>query len=288
MPRFLRPFQGVPAPLPLSGLFLFAPAVSMKLAGQPMRQAFADMGKESLYKRSQLEPRDEAAGLALLSELAAILPDGAPAADLIRKTASGDPQARAQLEAKGLWEVFLHLKATSTGLSPVDESVLAIERACKEPHRLVHQGRCAEAAAMLQADPLMRSFLWPDALAIISAARRPEQLRPLQLAVALEIQLSLLALTDASDPPEEGGDTSSFSCLVPPAQGAACNPTSLLFRWLKAAAGAASIGDLLRRAPAQIDPTTLKRWSSGAHQPSETWLRALSQHLFGDPGHAPL
>ena len=49
--RFNFPFQGKPAPLELSGLFLLSPTVHLKILGLSMSGVFAELGRKSLYKQ---------------------------------------------------------------------------------------------------------------------------------------------------------------------------------------------------------------------------------------------
>lgn len=278
----------------MSGLFLLAPDVDMKLLGHPIRRIFKEKGKESLYKRLEQQVQEETPAAAeVLQELIELFSD-APFRDLFAAAAQGDTQAQARINAMGPWEATLYhqLAVPSGKLSPQGAFILDIERACKAPMRLVQERRFAEAAGMLAEHMVMQQFLWPRALSVFSCATEPLQLLPTQAAVALEIRLSLVALVDVTVSLKEGNDSPScFSCLITTDEKHPRNPTSLFFQWLKAEVGASTINALLDKDESEsgaLDISTLKRWSSGSHQPHEDCLRPLAAELFGDSEYEPL
>jgi hypothetical protein len=292
--RYNRPFQGAPSALPLSGLFLFSPYVDMKLLGKTMRGVLTDEGKESLFKRlERLQREEHPSAVETLRELLKLYPDS-PFNHVIESALNGNDTAQAKIDSMGLWEVFLYDKwAVPDGkLSHQGAFILEIERACKEPMRLVRENQAAKAASLLAAHPVMCQFLWPDALDIFSAAQEPLKLLPLQASVALEIRLSLVALVDVTvSAPAPPNADSRFSCLVPSIERQDLNPTSLFFRWLKKEVDVETIDGLLAKVKAEngrIDTTTLKRWSNGSHQPNQEWLRILARDVFDDDDHEPL
>lgn len=292
--HYLQPFPGAHAALPMSGLFLLAPDVDMKLAGHPFQSTFKGIGKESLFKRLKKQQQKETPAIhAAMEELLALFPD-APFRGMLEAAAHGDAEARAYVDSLGLWEIFLYDQWAVPGetVGPQGAFILEIERACKAPLRLVQEHRFADAAAMLAEHPVMRQFLWPRALSVFSCVTEPLQLLPTQAAVALEIRLSLVALVDVTVSLKEGNNSPScFSCLIAPEDEHPRNPTSLFFQWLKTEVGASTINALLDKDESEsgaLDISTLKRWSSGSHQPHEDCLRALSAELFGDSEYEPL
>ncbi len=79
--------------------------------------------------------------------------------------------------------------------------------------RKMTHGHSQAATEALLTDPVMSAFLWPEA---VSALRNMPKLtqgsqHPVQLAVALEVHLSILASLDAQLP----GSTSWFQTLLP-------------------------------------------------------------------------
>lgn len=278
----------------MSGLFLLAPDVDMKLLGHPVQRTFKDMGKESLYKRLKQQQRKETLAIRkTMDELLALFPE-APFCGVLEAAARGDAEARAHIDSLGVWEIFLYDQWAVPGetVSPQGTFILEIERACKAPMRLVQEHQFTEAASMLAEHPVMRQFLWPRALSLFSCATEPLQLLPLQAAVALEIRLSLVALVDITVSLRENNNSPScFSCLIPTEGEHLRNPTTLFFQWLKAEVGASTINALLDKDESEsgaLDISTLKRWSSGSHQPHEDCLRPLAKELFGDTDYEPL
>lgn len=288
-----NPFQGKKAPLPLSGLFLFDPSVDMKLQGHPMRKIFTEMGKESLFKRvEKAQPEESLSNKVLLNDLIGSFFD-APFVSLFEEARDGNEQASAKINAMGPWETFLNGRhgATFENLPAQSRFILEIERACKEPFLLIQANRYSEATELLETHPVMQLFLWPQALTILSSAKSKDKLPPLQVAVALEIRLSLIALVDATVTDSITSEAySNFSCLVPSCEQQR-NPTSLFFYWLKKEVGASKIEEIAddrKDRNLEIDITTLKRWSSGSHHPSQNWLSTIAQEVFGDAQYEPL
>ena len=290
---YRNPFSGRKTPLQMSGLFLFSPNVDMKLTGHPMRQLFAEMGHESLYKRAQqLNPFDDQAAERLMQELVGIFPNTA-LAPIMAAVSHGDAAAQAAVAAMGTWELALYDQEHGSAgpLSAHNRFILEIEHACKAPFASARQHRMAEVVALLSEHPLMRNFLWPEATDALLAAADPLALLPVQASVALEIRLSLIAIADVTLGEVAPNTPSHFTGLLPSAENPARNPTALFFAWMKRAAGAATIEAMLsNRSPGRLfaDVTTLKRWSNGSHHPRVEWLRLFSKELFGDPDYKPL
>lgn len=252
-----------------------------------MRATFIAMGKESLFKKLNrsvklkipLTPR-------LQNDLITILPPFFR--DDVHAAFNGDETVSKRLDAMGLWESFLKGAFDGPEIKWPAHRIftLKIERACAEPFRLFQANQFGEAAARLVADPLMKLFLWPEALAAIKSVQSKESLLPLQASVMIEIHLSILAGLDVDlESMDEGRLKSRFSCLLPTRE---LNPTSLFFRWLQEEAGTPTIQCLFndsRLRELSVDMGTLKRWSNGSHQPGTVWLQLISQSLFGQADH---
>ncbi len=291
--RFFNPFPGKPAALPLSGLFLFDPSVSLKLAGHPLRSLIAEIGDESLYKRFERTMRGtQAANISLVRDLLGRLPADAANFQEMRAAADGDVQAQQHMQAMGIWEAYFRgAFGEKEQLTLHRRHILEIERASTEPHNLVRQGRLAEAMEHLASDPLMTRFFWPEATAIFNRAAYEKQLVPLQASLAMEVHLSCLVAWDVELQLGECSTTGSLlRDVLPSAESPGCNPTSLFFRWLKREVAAKSMQSFLEHPKARglsLDIVTLKRWSRGSHHPSVTWLRPLVGAFFGDADYAP-
>lgn len=262
-----------------------------------MRSSFTEIGKESLFKRLQTAGQDESSleqGTFLpssrdtLKEVLTLFAN-TPFSCLFEKALDGDVAALNTVQSLGLWEVFLYDQWAVSGvkLSPQAAFVLDIERASKEPERLARLRDFEAAAEALATHPVMRQFMWPEALRIFSSTTEPAHLLPVRASVALEIRLSLIALIDVTVTRDAGTPTVSyFSCLIPSDELSDMNPTSLFFRWFRDKAGAATIEALLAKNKSGkggiANTTTLKRWSNGSHQPSVVWFKALAQEQFGN------
>ena len=291
--RFFNPFPGKPVALPLSGLFLFDPSVSLKLAGHPLRGLITELGDESLYKRFERTMKGaQAANIGLIRDLLGRLPADAANLAEMRAAADGDVQAQQRMQAMGIWEAYF-----KGGIGEEEQltlhrtHILEIERASAEPHNLVRQGRLAEAMEHLARDPLTTRFFWPEAKTIFNHAANERQLVPLQASLAIEVHLSCLVAWDVELQLDGCSTTGSLlRDVLPSTESPGCNPTSLFFRWLKREVGASSMKALLEHPKARglsLDIVTLKRWSRGSHHPSITWLRPLMRAFFGDAEYAP-
>jgi len=285
--QYYNPIQGKPAPIELSGLFLFSPSSEVKISGSSFSGLFADMGEASLYKMyDQTMKGKRQPGPELISKISAILPTQYPIAEDLNAAINGDELAQTRMDQIGLWESYLI--GISNGdeqmLSPRDAFILSVERACAEPAYLVSQGKISEAAKLLLKNPLMRNYFWPEAVPIFNSKSDAKQLLPLQLSIAHEVFLSGLAAMDAGlETPD-----SQLLDVLPHPQKPGCNPTKLFFIWLKSQIGAKSIQSILddkRAKDLKIDLVTLKRWSSGRHHPDIAWLTPVVHAFFEEAVH---
>jgi hypothetical protein len=167
--------------------------------------------------------------------------------------------------------------------------ILDIEQRTQPILQLLVRKQLNEARQVMLNDPLLKLFFWPEAIKKFRELTSAEILNPLFIAVAMEIQLSILACQDIYHGKQSSD--SWFTSLLPSAQGRYRSPTAQFFDWLKKEMGARSIGAMLddsRLAPllgaetkrGQLDESTLKRWSCGQHNPSNKLIEELAKALY--------
>jgi hypothetical protein len=104
-------------------------------------------------------------------------------------------------------------------------------------------------------------------------------------AVALEARLSIMACWDVQLQVASGErNKSNFSFLLPAPLGVGRNPVGLLFQWLLDKSGTSSIRALSedkRLNDSTIDFGTLGAWSRGTNLPKWSYLKKMSDALFG-------
>jgi hypothetical protein len=284
--RFINPFGGRAKALELSGLFLFDPTVEMKLGGNPLRALYVEMEKESLYKCLERSARLNIPwSERLANELIELLPLSIQ--DDIRAMLGGDDSVVQRMGIVGLWTFYFYaLEASRTKpLHAHEQLTIDIERACVEATLLCNQGHFADAAMHLSGDPLMRNFLWPAALEAIAAAPDFQGLIAARVAVALEARLSILACWDVQLQVAAGEvEKSNFAFLLPSPHPRGKNSVSLLFQWLLEKAGVSTVRALsedVRLVSSSIDLGTLGAWSRGTNLPKWSYLKPMSEALFG-------
>lgn len=272
--------------LELSGLFLFDPTVEMKLGGNPLRALYVEMERESLYKCLE-----RSAGLnipwseRLVDELIELLPLSIQ--DDMRAMLGGDDSVAKRMGVVGLWSFYFYALETSRThpLHAHEQLTIDIERACVEPASFCNQGHFAEAAIHLSDDPLMRNFLWPAALEAIAAASNFQGLIAVRASVTLEVRLSIMACWDVQLQVAAGEvEKSNFAFLLPSSHPRGKNSVSLLFQWLLEKAGVSTVRALaedVRLVSLSIDLGTLGAWSCGTNLPKWSYLKSMSEVLFG-------
>ena len=287
-----RPFDGRPGTDDF-GLFLFGPNTMLRLTGTSIRAEFTNRGYESQYKAQEKIQSgvaiDREKYLKKMKELHAQfqLPED-PSPLLLEYLAAPDnPDAvvskeLAQLSSWGAY--FLGYDQ----LESHHQHILDIEQRSYDAHQLFSHGHSQAATEALLTDPVMSAFLWPEA---VSALRNMPKLtqgsqHPVQLAVALEVHLSILASLDAQLP----GSTSWFQTLLPTVKQ---NVTAKLFQWMKGEYR--TIGDWLDRpefvelvGSGELDAATAKRWSAGRTHPSHAKIKAIVQALYANGEEVPL
>lgn len=137
----------------------------------------------------------------------------------------------------------------------------------------------------LSNDPLLKNFLWPSVKSAYKRVSTIQQFGPIQLAIALEVQLSVLACIDVSLMADKTDlESSLFIQLLPNDFHA---PTANFFHWLKQLLNAKK---LLMRVnhkailpffdDNELDVSTVKRWSSGAFHPSHKLINRLALAIY--------
>jgi len=284
--RFINPFDGRAKALELSGLFLFDPTVEMKLGGSPLRSLYVEMGKESLYKSLERSAKLKTPWSARLSdELVGLLPPSIQ--EDMRAMLAGDEAVAQRRGIVGVWSYYFNvLESLKTQpLHAHEQLTLDVERACVDAAELCNEGCFADAAKRLADNPLIRNFLWPTALEAIAAATTFQRLLPARASVALEVRLSIIACWDVQLQVAAGEvGKSNFAFLLPSPRRSGKNSVSLFFRWLLEKAGASTIRALSedkRLFSSSIDLGTLGAWSRGTNLPKWSYLKTISDALFG-------
>lgn len=288
MPSISWPLRGKPAPIEL-GLFLFSPSSVLKVSGETIRGLFIERNEESLYKgliKLRLGHAVRISGIfdglrRLLSQLP--LPSKKNtlfyqfSQALNEKTAFPE-----ELDTLGDWEKFWLARDS---LEPHQQYIVSIERCCYRPGQLLKQGNVTDALQLLLGDALMESFFWPEAIAAFQQTTRMpiSGPMPVQVSIALEVQLSILACLDTFLMSQHDTTASWFLPLLP-TEKQNCN--ARFFRWLKG--DAPSIEAWLNQksllsATNSPDISTAKRWSSGASLPSHKHIEELADILSDEP-----
>lgn len=287
--RFVNPFNGRAKALELSGLFLFDPTVELKLGGNPLRSLYVEMDKESLYKSLERSIKLKMPWSQRLSEtVIELLPLSIQ--EEMRAMLGGDESVAQRKGIFGLWSFYFYA-IESSRIHPLhahEQLTIDIERACLNAAALCDQGCFADAARLLAADPLMRNFLWPAALEAIAEAPGFQGLLPARASVALEVRLSIMACWDVQLQVAAGEvEKSNFAFLLPSPHPTGKNSVSLFFRWLLEKAGVSTIRALsedVRLVSSSIDLGTLGAWSRGTNLPKWSYLKSISDALFGEDG----
>jgi len=284
--RFINPFQGRAKPLELSGMFLFDPTVEMKLGGTPLRTLYSEMNKESLYKCLERSNKLNIAWTdRLTNELVELLP--ASIQDEIRAGLRGDESVLHREGIVGLWGFYFYMLNKLQGRPRYahEKLIIDIERACVGAATLCNEGRFIEASALLATDPIMRKFLWPAALEAMTNATDFRGLIAVRASVALEVRVSIMACWDVQLQVAAGEtQKSNFAFLLPSPHLRGKNPVSLFFQWMLEKAGVSTVRALMddvRLVSSSVELGTLGAWSRGTNLPKWSYLKSLSDALFG-------
>ncbi|MBP6018373.1 MAG: hypothetical protein KA735_02685 [Burkholderiaceae bacterium] len=308
-PRFLRPFSGKPAPFCFSGLFLFSPHVFIRLGGFSLSGIYKAAGHESLFKRfdavskGRKKPAPDVVA-ALLQEMVeafgfpddvrAIFSEGIEA-ELALATHTKNERAMISIEHQiGEYGAFFWGLNHNTGrlASSLDQSFLIdVETASALAHQHLMQEAYPQAYEAIVNNELLKRFIWPDVMVAMKNAATQTRYVFLRALVAVEVHLAHLVIMDHSYETDcLANDTNALMSVWPTLDKPFKNPTALLFDWTKAKSGVRTISafyDHPKLTTIKMEMVTLKRWSSGSHQPDREWLETLVAALFGDKAYKP-
>jgi hypothetical protein len=262
-------------------VFLLAPVADLQLDGLSMRSACKAEGKEYLFKLLDRVMKPTAAPSQerqprWLNAMLSSLPAGNAVGDVLKRASAGDEAARAEIDGMGLWlcwraglgqSVRPHLRIA------VDHAV-EVEQASLEALRCLTEGAYGQAADAVAANPTIRCYANDVALARLSGAESQLAALPARAACLCEFLLSQVARVEVRiSPARPAVSNAAFGALLAGDPVKRCNPGGVLIRSIQEWFGATSLEGFLKlnagsRAPAVIDESTLKRWSSGAVFPS--------------------
>lgn len=283
--HYPNPFQGKPAEIPLSGLFLFHPEVALKLDGLSSRRILDVIGWESPLKcLERFKSLGRPPTKKLLAELRKMASQ-APMGDDLLAALAGDDTLRDKWNAVGDWETFqLGMISRSKG-QPGDaqvEFLVEVEKRSGLPLALFEQQRFEDCAQTLGADPVLSRFVGTGALAQIAGAPSVNALGVLRERVAMEVWLSATAALDlqysANVSIEPGAPVLGERLLG--SAGDERTPTRRFFACLMACMGVTSIPAFEKRLDLNLDNNSigaarLKKWSCGKEHPSRSALERI-------------
>lgn len=290
--RMTRPFDGRPASADLE-LFLFTPDTLLRTIGTTIRKEFSERGYESQYKILEKARAGKAINREhLLKKMKEFhdqfqLPDNPDPIlqEFLAILDNPDATISSELARLSSWGSYF---LSARELAPHHRHILDIEKRSYDAHQLFCLGDSQAATDALLSDSVMKGFLWPEA---ITALRNMPQLtqysqHPAQVAVALEVHLSILSALDV----QLSWSESWFEPLLPTARQ---NVTARLFQWMKGEYR--TIEDWLDRpefielvGSGELDTPTVKRWSAGRVHPSHAKVTAIANALFERADGVPL
>ena len=294
--KYPKPFAGRAAKVELC-LFLFSPSTFMKFSGVTMRKVFTELGKESLFKRIESAVKHESSPsekiqadlVNTINTLCAKDQSSLKVKDFIG--AMIDPaSSTTEIREMGFWESYL---LGRDRLEVHQQFILEIERKCTPVSFEISRGRFQKALFYLNNDPLLKNFLWPSFKSAYKRVSTIQQFGPIQLAIALEVQLSVLASIDVSLMADKTDlEESLFIQLLP---NDTHSPTANFFHWLKQLLNAKTIDEWVNHKKIlpffddnELDVSTVKRWSCGAFHPSHKLINRLALAIYPIDGSEPL
>lgn len=287
---------------------MLGPQVMLKLDVMPMRALYKEMGKESLYKRleqalqRQVEQseRSQEELLRHYTELNAILKEllammesinpNHPDLGVIKRAIEGEKKAICEINRWGHWEAYLKGESVDTS-RPYAAYLLDLEKGSQKIGRLFARKRFACAAKAIERHPFLSLLFWPEALARLKIMQEQDNPMPLQMAILLEVELSLVAAADVQFSHEQGPIPGVFHELLPIGENAVKNTAALFYQWFKAAVGGKSVAAIIndpKTGGITVSEVTLHRWSMGRHFPSKAQLSQLAAFHFGDEQYGPM
>ena len=295
--KYPKPFAGRTAKVELC-LFLFSPSTFIKFSGVTMRKVFTELGKESLFKSIESAVKHESSPSEkiqadLVNTINALSAKEQTSLKWVKDLigAMRDPaSAPTEFRDMGFWESYL---LGRDRLEIHHQFILEIERKCTPVSFEISRGGFQKALFYLSNDPLLKNFLWPSVKSAYKRVSTIQQFGPIQLAIALEVQLSVLACIDVSLMADKTDlESSLFIQLLPNDFHA---PTANFFHWLKQLLNAKTIDEWVNHKAIlpffddnELDVSTVKRWSSGAFHPSHKLINRLALAIYPNGGSEPL
>lgn len=270
----------------MCSVFLLTPDADMKLDGFSLRAALKADGKEYLFKIFDRAMRGEPGQsqgqmVRQLTTLLSGVPTMPAFLDVIKRGIAGDEDARAEAVGMGLWQCW---RAGAGDRGPLHQRIaidhaIEVEQACRRAALHLRDKSFDHVAASIADAPLIRPYASDASLARLAVATSDLAALPTRAACLCEFLLSQVARVDVrTAASRSAGKGDEYGHLLFGVD--RCNPGGAVIRWIQARLGAATLADILTlnaesSAPAIIDESTLKRWSSGAAFPSGAKLGKL-------------
>lgn len=292
-PSFGR--SGRPRKIKFSDLFLWDPIIELELNGLSLSDAIGEGNPAMLSLFRDVGRKRQIS----VDRVTAILPsalDGMPphfAAEFRNALNSED----CNVSGLGKWSAFIYAQSTKGNddwppkLSPLGQHFIEIEQALREPTMAWHQGDMAHCVDLLEASPVLASYLWPEVIARLRNATTDAEVNAARCMVMLELYLSCLACWDALLQANGYAEESVFEIVFPDFSAERLRrPNTLFFAWLAHYSGANAtlatkihqINKLARDTAIDSTRRQLRRWRNGSGFPSDAALDALYRNLYGD------
>lgn len=291
--------MGKPKPLGLSSFILLSPDSMMKMDGLPMRDAWIQMDKETVFKGVErfLKVRPTKIPPKLKSHMKDLF-DGMPDSDfktLFLNGLDGGAEAIEKVNQFGSWESFrlAFPPSSQDGTCVWMNHCVEVEKASVEIDGLLLEGAYAAAAAALKTNLTLAPYVSANAIQMLAqATTETDALLPRSVGVCefLLAQVAKLDVVLGSVEPQQQHSTTYQYLLSAKAQ-QTCSPGRELYQWLKATLKIKTFSEfqtLATRANgvATVDISSLKRWSQGAEFPREDKLRLVIETILQNRGHS--
>jgi hypothetical protein len=263
----------------------------MQLSGTSIRQAYAEIGQESLWKgfervkklQLQFIPPTVARAFSRLVQDA----PATPFVNLLVRAFDGDKEAQAAVAALPSWEAMLEgLRSNQEEVWPIRliEALhfMEIERASRQVDVLLSKHAFADAVLAWREVPELQPYLREEALISWSCASSLVETLPAQTAGMCELLLSQVVRAEY-DLADYGLAPGNFASLLLAASENKCRPGREFMRWMMNALKLRSQGELLEVAHSMsstpdeeiVHESTLKAWCAGTNFPSENLIRQI-------------
>lgn len=240
-----------------------------------------ESGEESLYKRI-VGFNYQGDSLKLMQELSSRLdPESVIGRMAFEVLETGIVDKDSIQRLPGVHECFLEgLYHPTREKSYPATLIIEVERQTSKANQLILEGKVQDAVKNLIDQPIAKHLLWPAALEILVNAKTKKDLVALNISVAFEVLLAIIAAIDVHLSRKYSMDRSVFESVMPCGKSEDKSPTILLFEVFKQMLEASSISHLMDKT--SYPETFFKRWSSGRQLPSYKKFEVLvSNHLEG-------